>query len=356
MNIGIITFHWAVNYGAILQSFALQTYLQKKGHKVSIINYVPIGHKKSAFKSIINPLRAKVELKKYFKDKKLERFRSNHLNLTDEYNTLDSLQKNPPNFDVYISGSDQVWNPYFLMKGEYGKYSPTYFLDFGESNVVKLAYAVSFGCEKYPELESSEAMKYVNNFTGIAVRENSGKKIVQDLGYHKDAIVVPDPTLLLSKDDYLKLLDLPVLKKTNQAFVYFLRNEERDVKDILDEISTSYNIKMNKESDLFTDDISEWIANFAYSDIIFTNSFHGVVFSMIFHKPFFVYLAKGKSAGMNDRFRTLLTNVGLVDRIVSSHEEVKSKMNHKISWDEVDLRISMLRKVSDNYFSEFLKK
>jgi len=355
MNIGIITFHWAVNYGAILQSYALQTYLQKKGHNTSIINYVPIGHKKDLIRSVLNPFRAKIELKKYFKDKKLEKFRSKFLNLTSEYNTLESLKLSPPEMDVYICGSDQVWNPYFLMKGEHGSYSPTYFLDFGDDKVMRLGYAVSFGCEKYPEIESKEASKYINRFAGIGVRENSGKQIVKELGYHKDAVVVPDPTLLISKEDYSKLLNKNQEKLNNQAFVYFLRNEEDEVKDILDVISKEYNIKLNKESNKQTDDINEWITNFANSELIFTNSFHGVVFSLIFQKPFFVYLAKGKSSGMNDRFKTLLTNVGLLNRIVNSPDDINNKQNIEINWNDVNSKISELREVTDRYFSNYLK-
>jgi len=357
MKIGIITFHWAVNYGAVLQSYALQTFLQKKGHDVQIINYVPIGHKKNLLRALINPFSAARELKKFYKDKKLEKFRGKYLKRTKKYNTLNELRSSPPDFDVYICGSDQVWNPYFLMHGERGNKSPSYFLDFGTTSVKRIAYAVSFGCEKYEDNVHKFASEFIGAFVGIGVRENSGAKIVDELKYPKKAVVVPDPTLLLFKEDYCfnNRIATSINSEKKNVFSYFLRNEEKGFGEIMNYISSKYNVITNKESDYNTDGIENWIANISNSDLVITNSFHGAVFSMIFHRPFLVFIAKGRSSGMNDRFLTLLDNVGLKNRIVrdESIDGLQCILNTDIDWKDVDGKIAKLRETADSFFAEY---
>ena len=118
MNIGILTFHWSTNYGAVLQTYALQEYLKELGHEVKIINYVPV---KKSIKNCFqyrNPINILNLLKELKKEQAFIPFRKKWLQLTKQYNSLSELQNDSPNLDVYICGSDQVWNPYFLAKGE----------------------------------------------------------------------------------------------------------------------------------------------------------------------------------------------------------------------------------------------
>ena len=154
MKIGILTFHWATNYGAILQSYALQTYLIKCGHEVVIIDYKPKKYDLSLYKIFTSRhlLNLRESIKNLEKEKELAKFRSQHLRLTKRYSSLEELKTNPPQCDIYISGSDQVLNPSFTQYGE-GRKSPasSYYLDFGDSSVKRIGYAVSFGCTVYPE-------------------------------------------------------------------------------------------------------------------------------------------------------------------------------------------------------------
>src|SRR5690606_35848616 len=110
-------------------------------------------------------------------------------------------QSNPPELDMYICGSDQVWNPYFTSKGENNSPTPTYFLDFGNPSIKRVAYAVSFGCVNFPEDVAQIAKQYVFNIQAISVRENSGLDILKVWGI-ENAVKLADPTLLIQKELY----------------------------------------------------------------------------------------------------------------------------------------------------------
>lgn len=376
-SIGILTFHWGTNYGGVLQSYALQTYLEKAGYETYIINYKPRRYNKSIFGLIApvrfiyflallkNVFRGKIRilssfkvvfmeyLSDYIKEAKIERFRSNYLNETQHYNSIDDLKKNPPEFDVYICGSDQIWNPFFTTKGE-GKPTATYFLGFGNASVKKIAYAASFGCEEYPEDAKNIAKDYVKKFTAVSVREKSGLSIVKDFGF-ENPVILPDPTLLLSASDYLHIFN--GLDKTNMtgAFSYFLRGVNNDILSLEKFIKKTH--KMYSSDGIFKPySIEEWLSAIYNAALVLTNSFHGVVFSIIFHKPFIVLLSSEDSSKMNDRFYTLLSKLNLHDRIITSFdEEIASRLiNSSIDWTLIDNDISSLRMQSQSFFNEHL--
>lgn len=376
MKIGILTFHWAANYGAILQAFALQTYLKKNGHEVYIINYRPRPFKKTLLSCLISrqlwsflsklkrsiyekkPLLTIFELlfvgllKEYIKERKLEKFRKTYLNETLLYCSLNELKINSPKFDVYVCGSDQIWNPSFTTRGE-GKPTSSYFLDFGGENVKRIAYSVSFGCENYPEAALSIAQKYIHNFNAISVRENSAIAIVKRIGF-MNPIKLPDPTLLLFPDDYCFLNTHQVLAE-KKAFVYILREEYKEAKDIVSYLKRSY--KIDSTNKLFnSNSVEEWVSGIKNASIVLTNSFHGMVFSLIFHVPFIIVQAKGYAAGMNDRFITLLSYLNLEHRIMNAYDSDKLDrfVNEQINWQMVDNQLSELRGESDKFFNQKL--
>jgi hypothetical protein len=355
MKIGILTFHWATNYGAALQAYALQTYLRNLGHDVYIINYRPKQYKKTIFKCFFRKRfwLCLAEVKEYIKEKKVEEFRKKYLNETSLYGSLDELRKNPPEFEVYICGSDQIWNPSFTAKGE-GKPTSAYFLDFGDTNITRIAYAVSFGCEEYPEAAAIIAKKYMRNFKAISVREDSGISIVTRMGF-KNPVKMPDPTLLLSRDDYLFNDKENILIKQN-AFVYILRNEYSEVKGIISNLQSRYEILLSSHL-LNSDSIQEWVNKIRNASIVLTNSFHGMVFSLIFHIPFIVVPAKGSEAGMNDRFYSLLSDLNLQHRIMADYdiEKLNVILEERISWDRIDIHLANLKSSTSNFFLEYLK-
>jgi hypothetical protein len=340
MKIGIITFHWAINCGAILQAYALQTYLSRMGHEVKIINYIPIN----TIDCLINSFRTKRVwripgnifecLKKssvYLNEYQFEKFRKKYLNLSNLYTSNKILKSNPPHYDVYICGSDQIWNPSLTMSGE-----RSYFLDFGGSDIKRIAYAASFGCKSWKFSRSLLA-----NFNAISVRENSGRRIVKEMGIN-DVCVMPDPTLLLEAKDYYKFVS-----SVEKGFVFFyiLHQDQKVIERVKNYIEQSNKIVESKNVG-----IEEWLTLIKGSDIVITNSFHGMVFSIIFNKPFIVVLVE--KSGMNDRVFTLLERLGLEDRVIEyyNEEKIEDIMKREIDWERVEKEIDCMRKEALNFF------
>ncbi|HZL09027.1 MAG TPA: polysaccharide pyruvyl transferase family protein [Prolixibacteraceae bacterium] len=354
MKIGILTFHWATNYGAILQAYALQTYLEKLGHEVYIINYKPKQYKKNllACFSTIRVWSYLSKLKEFLKERELDNFRKSYLNETILYESLNELQKNPPQMDIYICGSDQIWNPYFTTKGE-GKPTSTYFLDFGEKDIKRIAYAVSFGCEDYPDAASNIAKGYINNFNAISVRENSGIQIVYKLGF-ANPIKLLDPTLLLQRDDY-NFANTKQLGIQKRAVVYILRDELKNLQKFIFYLKKDYQVD-TIDNFFNPNSLQEWINGIKNASIVLTNSFHGMVFSLIFHVPFIIILANHSSVGMNDRFKTLLSYLDLQNRMMVDFDidKINELINEKINWQLIDSQLALLRGDTAKFFDQAL--
>ena len=342
MKIGIMTFHWASNYGAILQCFALQKTLQLMGHNVQVVDYMPRRFELSLrriirLKEFLHPITLVYNVKK---EKKLEKFRAKYLSCTKRFYTIKQLQMECNGFDVLISGSDQVMNPYFLALGEKGG-STAYFLDFGASTAKRLTYAVSFGTTQYPASLLSKVSPLVKKFNAISVRENTGISIIQAMG--KNAIVVPDPTLLFTAREYDDFLGLrTVIPQT--MLVYMLHNRLPFIQNRLPEENI---LTIKSES------LEEWLHAIKNSKYVITNSFHGMVFSILFHVPFTIVLKTTENVGMNDRFFTLLERLSLQDRIMAESDFMVIKDN--INWIDVDDRLSQLRKEGLDFLTNALK-
>lgn len=346
MKIGILTFHWGTNYGAILQAYALQTHLEKQGHEALIIDYKPDGYNTTIFNILTSRriLRLKSNLKNSRKEKILSLFRLKYFNLTKHYNSINTLKKDPPICDVYISGSDQVMNPSFTLYGEGGPTS-TYYLDFGNTNIRKIGYAVSFGCTTYPNEAKKIAQPLLSNFDFISVRERSGEKILSNMGYSKSCLV-PDPTLLLSPKEYDNLIFEKTIQTKNYVYLYLLR----DIRLIKKKLNTlKLNYKWSDSNGEYS--ISSWISNIKNSSAVITDSFHGMVFCLLYHIPFMVVLKSKMLVGMNDRFFTLLEELKLTDRIMEMSEinNLESKLYKNIEWTFVDKKLNKIKAIGESF-------
>lgn len=347
MNIGIITFHWAINYGAILQSFCLQEFLRGQGHDVEIINYKPKQYDFSWVRflkhpnTLFNITRLLTERRKEIK---LVPFRDKKLNMTTRFYSGKEIEKYAAKYDVIISGSDQILNRGFTLSGEEGKPTSTYYLGFAPQECKKIGYAVSFGCTDYSGKASVYASQWIHNFDSIGVRENTGLKILEKLNFSKKATLVPDPTILYGKQLYKDLgVSIPV-QKQNYTCVYMLRYE----------ISIGGNVKyIDEKNDPVT--LEEWLHLISSAERLITNSYHGMIMAILAHVPFVVLLEAGLGSGMNDRFYTLLSQLGLEDRIVRSLEEAKLRMKQFIDYTSVDMRIIEYRKSGVNFLHENLQ-
>ena len=315
-QVGIITFHAAHNYGSSLQAYAIKKVYNNLGAECEIINfrtpiqkdqYAPLT-KRKGFKYLLKNafflLTLPVRKRKYFN---FEEFISKYL-LTDgkEYSSLEQLMIEPPEYDLYVCGSDQIWNT------APRDASMAYFLPF--ANGKKVSYAPSFG--QIGEIKhKDEIAEYLNSFDMISVREQRGKELVRALT-DRDVPILVDPTLLLNKEEWDELSNFkPIDGK--YIFFYSLFSTKAMIKEVK-EIARKLGLKVvvsniSNQNDLFTGFAQqcdagpkEFLGLIKNAELVVTSSFHGSVFSIIFGKPLLVY------EGMKDkRISTLLKTVKL---------------------------------------------
>lgn len=337
MKIGIMTFHWATNYGAVLQAYCLQEYLREQGHEVEIINYKPKQYDGSFLKFIRNRDNW-IRLSTYSKIKKKEQllslFREKYLNCTSRFIRVNKLTDFASKYDVLISGSDQILNPSFTMYGEDSHPSNAYYLGFASNHSIKIGYAVSFGCIEYPNYARIQASTWIQNFDKIGTRENTGLNILNQLKYTGISKLVPDPTILYGSHLYSNV-GVDILRNREEyTCVYMLRHE----------LSLKGKVKVidEKQTPITMED---WLTTISHSRALVTNSYHGMIMAILAHVPFVVLLENGKNAGMNDRFTTLLNIVGLTSRITNEQSRIEELINTPIEWSAVEEKLSSFREI-----------
>lgn len=342
MKIGILTFHWGTNYGAILQAYCLQEYLIEQGYDVSIINYKPKQYDFSWLRIVKNPkslIRISRILSNRRKEALLEPFRNHYLKTTCRYYCENDIKNDLDDFDIIISGSDQVLNPSFTMYGDNGSPSNVYWLGVGSKEIKRLCYAVSFGCESYPNNAAVIAKQCINKIDAIGVREQTGLHILEQLDYKGPKVVLPDPTLLLGIKIFEKLGIDTRTNKSNYTCVYMLRYEIEITGDVyyIDE----------KHSPLT---LEQWLTTIINAGKLITNSYHGMIMALLAHVPFVVFFEK--KCSMNDRFYTLLSQLGIENRTATTIEEAQQILDQPIAFDEIDNAIEKYRMVGVNFLKQ----
>jgi hypothetical protein len=365
MKIGIATFQWADNYGAVIQAYALQSYLEKIGNEVHIINYKPSKHPIGLKQYLAKTPRAFIyKLEKVYKKKVFQSFRTNYLNLSSIIiETLDDLKTIKDEFNTLIAGSDQVWNPKWLDQEK--NLWDLYFLKFAGFHTKKCSYAASFGHAelKTMTIEWQEAIRQnLKNFDCISVREKSGVDIVRQLTGRNDAIHVVDPTFLLRKDDYYKLIGQQK-KRKSYLFSYMLHGLNSDSNFLENMVSKELNIKVVKcdanrtsiHKKYILPTPIKWLGLIREADFIITNSFHAVVFCLIFHKQFIAILIDGELGSMNTRITNLLDEFNLSSRYITARNTKKYYFDKtNIDWDLIDKKANKLYLSSTQFISNNL--
>lgn len=384
MKIGVMTF-WSGdgNYGQILQCWALQQYLRIKGHSPYVIRYIPTKYN-SRVRRILKKILpvpflrnvstiifrhsdyiANRRQQKKAKLRHFEGFRKDYLTFSDRvYTSIAQLRLNPPVADCYIVGSDQVWAQ--LLSNQNNQ---AFFLNFGFDKTKRIAYAPSFAMEDYPIELQSELHRMLEKFDALSVREYAGQEICSKIGFDEVEKVL-DPTLLLSAVDYEGIMPKTIMPKP-YVFIYSLNidsSEEirwNELRNAID--SSECEVKVTPASgyfdgkELFGNAVSyiyatptEWLALIRDAQMVVTTSFHGVVFSIIFKTPFVYVPLEGKYAKGNSRILDLLHDLGLEKRILTSDVRYESIGIEPIDWNNVELKMSSLRKQSENYLSRNL--
>jgi polysaccharide pyruvyl transferase WcaK-like protein len=362
MKICIITLHRVFNYGSALQAYATQKIFEQTGNEVEIIDYVT---EQRTFKklllmtpsSINNKLKKNIYIIfKFFslliKHQIFGGFIKKYLNLTSEkYTKFIDLCDNPPQADIYITGSDQVWNSHYNEGIDKG-----FFLEFVKNNKKKIAYASSFGREELDTSELEETRKLLKKYSKIAVREDSAIKILNKLGI-EDSIHVLDPTLQLEKEIWMRLACKRIIKD-NYLLLILLYNEDNGgieyaqkiaQKKGLKIVKLSWEFKKPKGVDILMTHRSPevFLSLFQHADFVITNSFHGLAFSINFNKQFLV-IPRNE---YNTRLESLLRLVGLEDRIIN-HTSMINKCDKEIKYDKINKIINNERKKTFKFIKD----
>ena len=370
MKIGILTVPFNNNYGGFLQAYALKKVLTTLGHDVI---FIIRKRDKSTWRILlkrfiwkcITPHR--IILFRTIKSKKLSKYTNefviNYLfpftkpffNSRDLYNEISQYK-----IDCYIVGSDQVW------RYAYAKNSiKDYFFDFLKNdNIPRFSYAASFGTsvDEYPDELKVDCSILLNKFISLSVREDSAIELLTNV-FKIDLPIqaVLDPTLLLSPTIYLNLAKKSAKRFPQEYLFCYILDMTKEKENCLSAIAQEYNIEIvsfNAQSASLLEKkpirpVEEWLASIYEAKCVLTDSYHGMIFSIIFNKPFLVF---GNINRGIERFTSILNKLGLTERLISNnYSKDISRLNIPIAWDSVNARVERMRLNSIKYISDTLK-
>ncbi|PPQ16830.1 hypothetical protein CV770_24170 [Bradyrhizobium sp. AC87j1] len=374
-HIGILTFHFSDNYGALMQAYGLREWLLRSGVSAEFINYHPthveqggafvLGADLRTFKA--NAKIAFLKLSAFrrflFGNKRqsllFEEFRRNMLGvkgipLRTQIDVERFLSSAEGRFDLIICGSDQIWSP-SAQRG----LDPTYFAYFPSLTKAtrRISYAASFGRDLAGDPAEPQFLKYLGALDAISVREKSGEDFVAKiLGCKPNR--APDPTILLA--DFSPLYANIPVSVESYVFCYALRtgNKIRSAATIVsNELDCSIKSPFNAHrrwreigSTVYSSP-SEWLAAMRDAKFVVTNSFHGAVFSVLLRKPFIVVRLPGTKSPSNDRAINLLHELGLESRLVSGDDPaaIKKLINEPVDWEGCAGKLLELKRVGEDY-------
>ncbi len=369
--IGIITIHKIHNYGSVLQAYALQKACEGLGFSVEIIDYnFPNAFHHNNFyqeKTDTQPNEPKW-IKLLFakalicQHRSINLFVEHYQNLsTQGYQSPEELRLSCPKYDVYITGSDQVWNP------RHCNGDPAFLLHFAADNALKISYAASIGANDIPESLHPLYKDLLNRYKHISVRENSGVDVVNNL-IGKKATVVVDPTLLLNKEEWNTIAAPKRQFKRKYILCYFL-NYTFNAFPYVDELAaymqqqTGYEIVRvaRPPHKLFIPHThyrvgaspEEFLALMRDAEMILTTSFHGTAFAVNYGKPVFT-VVKNKNAS-DSRQISLMNNLGLEDQVLTIKDAFPDKSRFSYNVEEEQQRLEALREESKHFLIDALK-
>lgn len=366
MKIAVITMQGVYNYGSALQTFATQSYLESKGHTAEIIDYYPYRMRnygslsqlyrdaKPFHKSVTKSYAA--AFVKYWSFKKLEKafapFSRELIKKTGKFESNEDLIQNPPEADIYCTGSDQVWNDYLE-----GKFDTAYFLDFAPKGKMKMAYAASFGRDDIEPDELVSVQELLNQYSAISVREESGLHTLSKICTpHKCCVL--DPTFMLNGEEWRRIAT--AIPHKGYVLVYKL-HEDSIASEVAIEIAKKMNKKVIRISNdylkrikggmtVVAPEVRQFISYIANADMVVTDSFHATSFAINLNVPF----VSIRWRMFNDRIGTILAKTNLRERHVSSIEEALKVYQQKIDFDDVNTRLEYERKRTDEFIEKAL--
>lgn len=350
-------FNYGRNYGQTLQAYALQTKLKEFEVDAQLLYF---GFEVYNSIPLLNDIYHifKQEKSKWLIQYKFNKFVNKYLNISKPLrrtkyilNYLDSYKP-----ELLICGSDQIWNPYNLY--------PIYYLNgIGCDNCERISYGVSLCNPKYKNKFKEQPLvkDWLNKFKAISVRENTGKDIIKEL-FNLESEVVLDPTLLFTGEEWCKLFNLNInnTKSKSKYILCYCFNISEKEKVFIEQRAKLLNARVEYGNILLNNEIKteawspiDFVDKIRNAEEIITDSFHGTVFSILFHKNFWIF-DNGKAKDSNpfcniDRMNTLLGKINLSNRILDDNLICRETI---IDYNQVDSVLNIERKRS----LEFLKK
>ena len=356
MKIGILTFHKAYNYGAVLQAFALQKKLAALGCESEIIDYRSIEkRKKTKLFSYNTEMNIKGNVSKFIrviyrypKNKNFDLFMSEEMSVSPEsYSTFYEMEEldKTGKYDTYIVGSDQVWNFNNNCRDK------TFLLSFCHDNNKKNSYAASIGNVNFDSEMMDLYTHELSGFHVLSVREESS---INEFDFLKNnhARAAIDPTLLLEKNDYIEITSKRIIPQ-KYAFLYTI-GDVRNLRSYAKNFCVENNLKLidsKHSSEFFLNSSPRDFLSFIYNaEYVFTNSFHGTAFSIIFQKYFGTEI--NTKTGINNRSFDLMKKTDLLSRDIDS---ISFNMKNKIDYNHVNKVLDSLKNESFSILNEIIE-
>ena len=366
MKIKTITCHDCYNFGASLQAYALQTHLASLGHEVEIINYKPdylSGHfnmwavsnpvfNKPLIKQLYLLAKLPGRLRSLSRKKVFDEFTAKYLYLTRRYNSYEELKADAPAVDVYIAGSDQIWNTLFRNGRD-----AAFYLDFGKPEVKRISYAASFStpdvAPEYREFVRHE----LKNFDHISIREKTSLPLLKSLG-RPDGVAVCDPVFLLSREHWEDMINQSshVIPKEKYILLY-LSDRGKNIETIAKKIREITGWKIYAVGAITASYADKNFTNASplnfltlirNAQIVVSNSFHATAFSLIMHTKFCVV---NRIEGINERMKSMLEDFGIAERLISNYSET---ILDEIDWSKLNSIKENITDYSKKWLSQLL--
>ena len=350
MKIGLLTYHHSVNIGAMMQAYATCRALRELGHDVVIVD---IRQPEGIHSGITKMITDVVYLKR---DAELRRFKAEYYPpMTRRYFSVEELRRDPPEVDCLLVGSDQTWNP-----GISKEMAMAYFLDFGPADMKRVSYGSSFGIANWPEDSNliPDVRNALRRFNSISVREATGKEILHNT-FGVDGQIVVDPTMLFNNYNEITGTITP----RNELVCYKLERNQ----DFYDSIGAvkhkaglparllNNSFPVNGLRYTYPPGVQEWICRLGGAAIVLTDSFHGVVFSLLYKRNF---VAIKSNNGKDSRIVDLMREVGLQGRLYDGTGALLNDDSwlKPIDYSEVEPVMSRMRTHSWDYLKTSLAK
>ena len=361
MKIGILTFHRAINFGAVLQCYALYRTLTDMGHDVEVIDYRPVYVEKyrqllywNDFKKqkLLSKIKTLLLLPFKYKNKRrstsvFDVFINQHIKTTNVVKNVNDV----PSFDVVFFGSDQIWNP-LICKG----LDPLFYGQFPKGKTKLVSYAASLGTPQVLTQEQwDKIFPLLRSFDNVSVRESKLAEYLQGGGIKAQTVL--DPTLLASKEIFEKVVEKP--REKGYVLLYMLEQDynaikfanniakQKNLKLIRIRAYSSVSIKKTNYDEVIPKSVGEFLGYFKYADYVVNVSFHGTAFSVIFNKDF--YTLKSRNF---ERAYGLLDSLNLLSRFVSSNETVSPT---QVNYSDANEKIIIMRELSIAFINNSLE-